>query len=295
MLLRPEQPLPFIRGSIRTSDGEMLASDQPSWDVCVHYGMLSGDADYLRALIDRRLPKRLRGDPQRRSEAKDHILEQMNRTWALLESMGSDSREDLLERRDAICRSVERERRYISDQHHYDVVVRAQRMCHPLIFGLNDQEQINAQMLFEDQAWVKIQPSSRRVYTKSRAFSHLLGRIGRVTAEIIEQSDFRNDPLRRYLPGERCGIAGVESAFEHLLRGTRGRVLRNRDQQLLEETPPVNGLDVVLTLRGDLQEAIFKIVQRQLDQHGLPGGSAVVVHVPTREVVAMVSCPGFSI
>jgi penicillin-binding protein 2 len=296
MLLRPERSLPFVRGRILTADGVVLASDQPSWDVCLHYRMLSGDSEYLNALIDERLGRKERGIAQRRWEEKDHILQQMNHTWELLESMGDGSREELLERRDAICRLVERERRYISDQHNYEVVVRAERMCHPLAFGLNDQDQINAKLLFEDYEWVKIQPSTRREFSSSPAYSHLIGRVGGATSEIIEASEFRDDPLRHYLPGEPCGITGVEGAFENLLRGSRGRLLMDRDQQVLPGgRDPEHGRDVVLTLRADLQEDIFGIVQRRLNQYQLPGGAAVVVHVPTREVVAMVSCPGFSL
>ena len=52
VLMKPVRHLPFVRGTIRTADGTVLASDQPSWDVCLHYRMLSGDEQYLAALVE---------------------------------------------------------------------------------------------------------------------------------------------------------------------------------------------------------------------------------------------------
>ncbi len=53
--------------------------------------------------------------------------------------------------------------------------------------------------------------------------------------------------------------------------------------------------DVSLTLRLDLQNDLYALLEEMIPTlaKDSPGGAIVVLHVPTREVLALVSYPGF--
>ena len=42
-LLLPSKTIPFVRGSILDRTGRVLASDVPSWEIRLDYGVLSAD------------------------------------------------------------------------------------------------------------------------------------------------------------------------------------------------------------------------------------------------------------
>ena len=74
MLRTVRQYLPFVRGSIETGDGLVLASDQPSWDICLHYGMLSGSERYLAGLVDDSLTRAERTDQVRKAAKREEMV-----------------------------------------------------------------------------------------------------------------------------------------------------------------------------------------------------------------------------
>src|SRR5262245_38667984 len=63
-LTRPVQYLRAPRGAILDRNGAPLLRDVPAWDVCVHYGVLAGRQDYLRA-VARELRTRGRYPPKK--------------------------------------------------------------------------------------------------------------------------------------------------------------------------------------------------------------------------------------
>ena len=58
MLIKPIRLYPCLRGEIVDCEGTRLAYDAESWNICVHYGILSGDEDHLRAMSRDRLKLR---------------------------------------------------------------------------------------------------------------------------------------------------------------------------------------------------------------------------------------------
>jgi len=70
---------------------------------------------------------------------------------------------------------------------------------------------------------------------------------------------------------------------------------KNLRGEIVQSIPAVNGGDVRLTLRLDLQTAVYDLLARRVPELcPFPAGAAaVVVHVPTREVLALVSYPGY--
>jgi penicillin-binding protein 2 len=126
----------------------------------------------------------------------------------------------------------------------------------------------------------------RRRYHGGASIGHVVGFVGNVDRFAV------NDAAVLRLPDMRVGKYGAEAGFESDLRGSggtrkvevdaRGRVVRN-----LETVEPVHGRDVTLSIDGDLQQAIWK----RLEKERL--AAAVVLDVQTGEIVASNSVPGF--
>lgn len=262
-LLTPPKTLDFVRGRILDRFGTVLASDQPCWQVSVAYDILASDAEYI--------------------------------PWSELAEFGGEIVETLLDRRDVIVRRVRRWRRVSSERRGYDLPIREELLAHPILTGLDDQQQIDARETFGGYDGIRVEHSSHRVYAPSASLGHILGQLGAVGADLIHDDVHADDPLARYLSTDRAGVSGVEFAAESVLRGRRGRMRYNRRGEIVEHEPPMDGSDVSLALRLDLQDSLYELLGEMVYQKAplAPGASLVVLHVPTREALAMVSYPGY--
>jgi penicillin-binding protein 2 len=133
---------------------------------------------------------------------------------------------------------------------------------------------------------VKVEPEAVRYYPNGDVAAHVLGYAGELTAE-----EFPKLREKGYRPGDVIGKAGVEYAFETMLRGewggqqvevdAFGKVLR-----ILGQKPPKAGNAVKLTVDLDLQKAVEKILGEQQ-------GGVVAMNPNNGEILAMVSHPAF--
>lgn len=169
---------------------------------------------------------------------------------------------------------------------------------HAVIFGLTGQIH-QLRRIMDETVGAGEQPSTQRWYPYEDLACHIIGVTGPVTREVVEADPDGDDPLRKYLPGERLGISGVESLCEAVLRGARGRQMfhRNDPTRPLSRTEPVQGRDVRLTIDIDLQRDLTDMFRTQLASQGQLGldGSLVVIDVPTGEILAMVSLPTYNL
>lgn len=175
----------------------------------------------------------------------------------------------------------------------------------------------------EDFPGVEILTESRRVYPYSPHATHVVGYMGAITAE---QLDDRLD--EGYNRNERVGQFGIELELEQVLHGSWGYKkvevdAANRPIRTLEEVPPVNGFDVQLTIDLDVQQYAEQILEttllarrtqlapnpivRKPDQslrkmdpsrpdtvpYKAPAGSTLVMNYETGDVIAMASYPNF--
>ncbi len=274
VLLKPARVIPFVRGRILDRGGQVLAADEPCWQVSVDYEILANGAAQEK------------GPDPRRVEAMWDALSQFDRV----------SREDLEARCKDIVDRIQRWRRAVTRARGYDVPIREERMAHPVVVDVDDQGQILARQRFADWDWVSIENGTRRVYNAHPSLGHLLGQMGLPGPEELRAALNAGDPLGRLLPTERVGISGVEYAAEDRLRGRRGVFQRNRRGEIVRNVPAEAGQDVRLTLRLDLQKALYQLLDETLPSIApdAPGGSIVVLDVATREVLALVSYPGYN-
>ncbi|WP_017470778.1 penicillin-binding transpeptidase domain-containing protein [Amphibacillus jilinensis] len=123
-----------------------------------------------------------------------------------------------------------------------------------------------------------------RVYPYSEAFAHLVGYIGNITAEEIEQAE-----PGVYQANDQIGKRGLEQLFEERLRGTRGiRIVADNDgeQISIAETTVEPGDDIHLTIDAELQINLF-------DHFEQDPGTAAAINPETGETLALVSSPAF--
>ncbi len=270
VLLRPAKTLPFARGRILDRCGRVLAADEPCWEISVQFDRLKDDLSDV---------------PQNSADAD---------LWTLLSSFSHEPLDVLHQRRMEIVNKVRRWAGVVSDRFGYEVPIREQKIAHPIVTGLDDQAQISARLRFDQHPDVSIDHGSRRIYDPHPSLGHLLGHLGSVSDDDLANDTLHDDPLASYTVTDSKGIAGIEYAAEHTLRGRRGRLRSNRQGDVVEHTPAVNGQDVSLTLHIGLQDALYKMLDREVHQGPFSTGAALVVlHVPTREVLALVSYPGF--
>jgi len=133
---------------------------------------------------------------------------------------------------------------------------------------------------------VKVEPEAVRYYPNGDVAAHLLGYTGELTAEELPKLREKG-----YRPGDVIGKAGVEYAFENMLRGewggqqvevdAFGKVLR-----ILGQKPPKAGNAVKLTIDLDLEKSVEKILGEQQ-------GGIVAMNPNNGEILAMVSHPAF--
>ena len=134
---------------------------------------------------------------------------------------------------------------------------------------------------------VRFRPQRRYVY--GALASHILGFMKMPeTGELPEEERRLFD---HYVPDD-IGAAGIEQTFEELLRGQPGRRTLKKDEKghVLGEIgfePPVKGGDAYLTLDAELQ-----MIAEQTMRH-VGRGAAVVVDVPTGDILALASVPSF--
>lgn len=154
-------------------------------------------------------------------------------------------------------------------------------------------------------AGVDITESAIREYANADNIPHVIGRIGPIDAD-----EYEGLKKKGYQLNDIVGKEGIEKAFEDQLRGTDGKRKIYLNSQgdvidVVEETSPVPGNTVVLTIDQKLQQVARDALDAQikwLQANATPGegkeanaGSVVVIDVKTGEVLAMANYPYYNL
>ena len=145
----------------------------------------------------------------------------------------------------------------------------------------------------------------RKYYTGSMA-SHILGYMGRIAKEDLEELEKSGDDYE-YKTTDKIGKTGIEKVFEEYLRGEDGikQIDMSVDGTITGEytaKEAIGGADVVLTIDSNLQKitenalatSIQKIRSGGFSQrYDTKGGAVVVTNVKTGEILAMASNPDY--
>jgi cell division protein FtsI/penicillin-binding protein 2 len=258
-LRQPESYIPAVRGRIFDCYGELLASDEPSWDICMDYRALSNDKSYIRRIAagwrrQNRLPEfpGLESDELRRRD-QETVAKQIEDSYALISELSGEPIDEIMERRAYTLKRVAAIQRVLMKKKGYFVLPEETRMDHPLARGLDDQSAVKAKMALAEMDWLSVRASTRRVYHNATELGHVMGRLGRVTAEAQRNDPYRGEKLLEYKAWEMLGVAGVERLCEHMLRGQSGKKELDIDGEEIGRVDPVDGPDVRLTIDAELQ------------------------------------------
>lgn len=126
----------------------------------------------------------------------------------------------------------------------------------------------------------------RRLYPRDGFASHLIGYVGEVSEE-----DLNNPRFQWYEPGDVVGKAGIEETYDELLRGKDGSrdVIvdsHGREVGYLRTQHATPGMDLKLTVDIDIQRAAELAL-------GANNGAVIAMDPRTGEILALVSHPSF--
>ncbi len=303
-LISPRQFLPPLRGRILARFGRVLVSDEPAHDATVHYGVLSMDEAYLDRLASRMRHHEPRWRTASNAELDAEVKRRIRETWTTLSEAGGEPLRTLRRRRDGICETVERLRRHIHrarrakgyDEPIEKLRLKEEALYHAILRDVSPETRTKIELALVGCPFVRVEPSVRRVWADdAETFSHVLGRLGEVSAEAVGSDPLRDDWLACYRAGDRMGVSGAERLGECMLRGKRGFEERLLNGSLNDHASPIDGLDVQLTLDFDLQGRIADILSAAIAEHpDSTGGSCVVIDVESREILALVSLPTYT-
>ena len=158
---------------------------------------------------------------------------------------------------------------------------------------------------------VEIVETSARSYEQGTVLPHVLGRVGKITAEKWKVTDENGQvtyPLKEkgYNMNDVIGISGLESAYEDELRGKDGveTITRNSDGVIVNTaltTVPEPGHTVQLTIDSEFQKAVDQALAKNVewirnsyaDSKQASAGAVVVIDVKTGGVLAVSNYPSF--
>lgn len=204
----------------------------------------------------------------------------------------------------------------------YESVLYSPLLPLPVAEDIDERTAVALQERIEDLPGVSVVEASRRVYPYAPLASHIVGYMGRITAET---KDVYQDA--GYQLNERVGQFGIELSMEEKLHGQWGYVTYEVDNagrivREVERVPAISGNDIQLTIDLDQQQYAEQALETQLRLrrqdtaknpldpeanfttrvfpqypeevfYKAPAGAVVVQNWETGHVIAMASYPTF--
>lgn len=137
--------------------------------------------------------------------------------------------------------------------------------------------------------------STKRTYLYPGYASHILGRVGAITAETWEYYKALGYDINAVV-----GIDGCEAAFEEYLRGKDGvrTITRNSKGEIVKEevtVEPIIGKDVWLTIDLKTQIAAEDALREYMTERNKDKGASVAVDPNNGDILAIASYPTFDL
>jgi penicillin-binding protein 2 len=308
--------LQTVRGKILDRKGEVLAEDEPRFQLAIEYKLSCFLDERVRQVMLLKAPPESNAGSSRRKvqnriEARLEDLRQIIEKCTYFGFTRTDVENKIRQINDGIWNL----REYLAAKRDYPdtdfeqavpdpnkrllltakVDIVEMYKSWPLFELKTDDEVFDAQLAFMDTEAVHIQPGGHRFYPFGSVAAQTIGWVGPATGDYKKL--FEDDRLASYLEDEVCGKRpGVEYVCEAILRGRRGELVRDIDEQLISRTQTEFGEDVTLTLDIELQQRIEKyLADYPHDPNCGPGMAAVIIEVASGDILAMVSMPVFDL
>ncbi len=307
--------LTTARGRIFDRKGEILAHDEPYFELQADYKLTKWmDEDYAKALISIAGAKSQSGLEINKEKSRikierariDYILKKaeqfgLKRQNALEIMKKQNSRIWKLRKHLAWKRtfhdSNSLELAEPDEKERFRLILKVDiSEMHDgfALLELDDDDAVfAAQKEFADIEEVEIVPKNRRVYPYNSTACHIIGWVGPESQRDL----FKDDPQASYLEGEISGRPpGAEYICETILRGKRGQVTYDIDQELVSETQTQLGRDVALSIDIKLQQKIEdRIYNCELNPNCHSPTAIAVIELASGDILALVSTPTYNL
>lgn len=155
---------------------------------------------------------------------------------------------------------------------------------------------IDVNIVLPNVSGVSLITTAKRKYPESIAtpsLSHILGYVGAISPE-----EFEKRKALGYQQTDDVGKSGIEQTYESKIRGIPGERkvevdAMSRPRAVVQETLPIDGGDVRLTIDLKLQKAVESALKKQMDVAHVTRGSAIIMDVKTGGILASVSLPAY--
>lgn len=156
----------------------------------------------------------------------------------------------------------------------------------PLRLNLSEEEVATFEVTRYRFPGTKVVARLKRNYPHGKLFAHVLGYVGRINEQELNQIDEGNYRGTNYI-----GKLGVEKYYEAILHGKSGIAQeevnsKGRPIRILDEQPATAGDSLILSIDANLQ----KVAIEALGDHS---GSVVALDPRNGEILAMASTPGY--
>lgn len=152
--------------------------------------------------------------------------------------------------------------------------------------GLGFEEIARIEARRSDFPGLFIETEIGRKYPFGNVGAHIIGYLGKITSQQANNLELKHLP-----PDALIGQWGVEALFDAQLRGTPGqRIIEvdavGRELRMIQETPPVKGEDISLSIDINIQKAVE-------GAFGNKAGALVAIKPDSGEILALESLPSF--
>lgn len=165
------------------------------------------------------------------------------------------------------------------------------------VLGL-DEEALLLKINQVDKRYVVLAKGvSQSVYNKIIGLKNKTIHIDAIANRIYPLGDTASTVLG-LVDDDMSGIEGIELAFNHKLSGKSGykEILKDRHGHIVKyisEEKPVSGQNIALTLDSVLQVQAHKALVDAVKKSNAKSAMAIIIHVGTGEIRAMVNVPTF--
>lgn len=292
--------IPAVRGRILDMNGQVLAENRPTYDVCLYLEDLrkAFDAAYTNAAAQVRSNLRQRAE---QAEARLHrrLTKQEKKEFTLSVAARNQLRQRT--RYEVASNVVAQVGQRLGErlsldpvnfQRHYETRL---ALPYPIVANLGPTNIARIEEQSLSPYGVDLVVQSTRFYPEKTVAAHVLGRLQRDDSSMEGEEAF----FSYRLPDFR-GLVGIEAGFDRQLRGMAGAksvLVNNLGFRQTENiwTPAEPGHNVVLTIDLRIQRAAESALQKANASGGsLARGAVVVMDVNTGDILAMASSPALN-
>lgn len=158
--------------------------------------------------------------------------------------------------------------------------------------GISHERALKLEYILPQLPGFEVESVPVREYKSDAALAHILGYVGRVSSEDLEERPGLN-------PTDFIGKQGVEDSYDAHLRGENGVIetevdAHGRPLRTLRETETKPGQELQLSIDYELQKQFVASLKKYIDERDVDSGSGVIMHPETGEILAMASIPVYN-